>query len=54
MKTLTLNFNTWSSGATGGKLRRIYKRFYIKGFKWTPFVIVEWRLLTVNKDIILD
>jgi hypothetical protein len=45
MKTITLNFRSWSHAARGGKLRRIYDRVLIKGYKWTPFVIVRWKLL---------
>lgn len=45
MKTISLNFGKCNNGASGGRLRRIYKRIFIKGYKWTPFVIVEWRLL---------
>ena len=49
MKLITLNFGTWSNGASGGILRRIYKRIYIKGYKWTPFVTVEFKILPKNK-----
>jgi hypothetical protein len=45
MKTITLNFKKWSGGASGNKLRRIYNRFYIFGYIWTPFVIVKWKFL---------
>jgi len=45
MKTITLNFKNWNNGASGGRLRRIYKRIYIKGYIWTPLVIVTWRIL---------
>ena len=51
MKLITLNFGTWSNGASGGRLRRIYKRIYIKGYKWTPFVTVEFKVLPKNKQI---
>ena len=49
MKTLKLNFQKWCHGASGqyfykgGKIRRIYDRVYIKGYIWTPLVIVTWR-----------
>ena len=49
MKLITLNFGTWSNGASGGRLRRIYKRIYIKGYKWTPFVTVKFKILPKNK-----
>ena len=45
MKLITLNFGTWNNGARGGRLRRIYQRIYIKGYKWTPFVTVRFKLL---------
>lgn len=45
MKTITLNFGKWNNGARGGRLRRIYQRVWFKKYKWTPFVIVKWRLL---------
>ena len=45
MKTITLNFGTWDTGARGGRIRRIYKRIRNKRFKWTPFVIVKWKML---------
>ena len=41
MKLITLNFDAWDNGARGGRLRRIY----IKGYKWTPFVTVMFKLL---------
>jgi len=43
MKTLKLNFEKWCHGAKGGTIRRIYDRVYIKGYIWTPLVIVTWR-----------
>ena len=43
MKTLKLNFEKWWHKAKGGKIRRIYDRVYIKGYIWTPLVIVTWR-----------
>jgi len=50
MKLITLNFGTWSEFvASGGRLRRRYKRIYIKGYKWTPFVTVEFKILPKNK-----
>ena len=49
MKLITLNFGTWNNGARGGRLRRIYQRIYIKGYKWTPFVTVRFKLLNQNK-----
>jgi len=48
MKLITLNFGTWNNGARGGRLRRIYQRIYIKGYKWTPFVTVRFKLLVAN------
>jgi hypothetical protein len=45
MKTITINFKRWSCGANNGKtLNRIYNRFYLFGYTWTPIVIVEWSL----------
>jgi hypothetical protein len=45
MKTITINFKRWSSGAKNRKtLNRIYNRFYLFGYTWTPIVIVEWSL----------
>jgi hypothetical protein len=42
MKTITLNFKRWSSRANNGKtLNRIYNRFYLFGYLWTPIVIVD-------------
>lgn len=43
MKTFKLNFEKWSNGASGGTLRRIYNRVYIKGYIWTPIVVVTWK-----------
>ena len=45
MKTITLNFGKWRSAGLGGKLRRIYKRYYWKEYIWTPIVFVEWIIL---------
>ena len=50
MKTIKLNFENWNSGARGGRLRRIYKRYYINGYIWTPFVIVTFKLLKPKED----
>ena len=49
MKTVKLNFEKWSSGASGGRLRRIYNRLYIKGYIWTPIVIVTWKILKTKE-----
>ena len=49
MKTIKLNFKKWSHGASGGTLRRIYDRVYIKGYIWTPIVIVTWRKLNTKE-----
>ena len=55
MELITLNFGIWSScSKKSGRLRRIYKRIYIirkhrKGYKWTPFVTVEFKILPKNK-----
>ena len=50
MKLITLNFGAWSScSKKSGRLRRIYKRIYIKGYKWTPFVTVEFKILPKTK-----
>ena len=38
-------FGTWNNGARGGRLRRVYQRIYIRGYKWTPFVTVRFKLL---------
>ena len=52
MKLITLNFGTWSSfSAKSGILKRIYKRVYIKGYKWTPLVIAEFKINYKNKQI---
>jgi len=45
MKTISINFGTWDKAAKGGRLRRIYTRISINRHKWTPFVIVQYRLL---------
>jgi len=45
MKLLTIRFGTWNNGASGGRLRRIFQRIWIKGYIWTPFVFIEYRLL---------
>ena len=49
MTTIKLNFEKWSSGASGGRLRRIYNRLYIKGYIWTPIVIVTWKILNTKE-----
>jgi hypothetical protein len=50
MKLITLNFGTWSSCSNkSGRLRKNYKRVYIKGHKWTPFVTVKFEILPKNK-----
>ena len=52
MKLITLNFDTWTNGASyvkGGRLRRIYKRIYINKYRWTPFVTVKFKLLPKDK-----
>ena len=52
MKLITLNFGAWSScSKKSGRLRRIYKRIYIKGYKWPPFVTVEFKILPKTKQI---
>ena len=45
MKLIALNFGTWDDSASGGKLRKIYHRILYKGYKWTPFVTVRFKLL---------
>ena len=45
MKLLIINFRKWGHSAAGGRLRRIYDRVYIKGYIWTPFVILQFKLL---------
>ena len=40
---IILNFGSWNRSAKGGRLRRTYKRIYIKGYKWTPFVSVSFK-----------
>ena len=49
MRLITLNFGKWNNSARGGRLRRIYKRIYIKGYKWTPFVTMQFKLIPENK-----
>ena len=45
MKLITLNFNNWDDSTRGGKLRRVYHRIRYKGYKWTPFVTVEFKII---------
>jgi hypothetical protein len=45
MKLIGLNFDRWSYRANGGRLRRIYKRIYLNGYKWTPFIIIRFKYL---------
>lgn len=51
LKLITLNFGTWNGGASGGRLRRIYRRIYINGYKWTPFVTICFRWLPINDKL---
>lgn len=48
MKTIKLNFGSWNRGAKGGRIRRIYERWYRKGWKWTPIIFITWKILPVK------
>lgn len=50
MKTLTLNFEKWSHASRPFTFttNRSYNRLFLKGYIWTPFVIVTWS--KVNAD----
>lgn len=49
MRLIFLNFGMANNGAFGGRLRVIWKRFYISGWRWTPLVLVRFKWVPGRK-----
>jgi len=42
MKIIGLNFRKWSVGGNNtGKWNFLFKRIYLSGWRWTPFIWIQ-------------